>query len=433
MIAPLRQRNFALLWSGGLISQIGDWLLSIGLSIYVYVLTGSALATSLALIVAFVPGVLLGSLAGVFVDRWDRRWTMIISNLLLACGLLPLLAVHNRDSLWIVYIVLFLESCIEQFVMPAQKALLPNLVSKEHLVSANSLNSLGANISRLTGGALGGFLVVLWGLRSVILLDAASFLFVCVMIWLIHMPTQEQSSSTIEAPPSIQPSAMPLTSIIAAVKRFGSEWVEGLQLISQQRVLTILFIMLAVQSLGEGVFGVMLIVFVKKVLAGDALILGSLSSLQAAGSLVGASFTGLIGNRFSPGRILGVGIIIFGLIDLAIVNVPLLIPGILPVMILFVLVGIPLTSAMIARDTLLQGSTVDKLRGRIFGTFSTVQALLMMIGMLLAGTLGDRLGPILLLNIQGSVYTLSGLLALFTLGGVIITKQVQQRSGERTA
>ncbi|MDQ2715650.1 MAG: MFS transporter, partial [Chloroflexota bacterium] len=135
MIATLRQRNFALLLFGGLISNTGDWLLLIGLPVYVYVLTGSALATSITLITGFVPMLLLSSLAGVFVDRWDRRWTMIISNLLLALGLLPLLLVHSRESLWIVFVVQFVESCIAQFVQPAESALLPNLVSEEQLVS----------------------------------------------------------------------------------------------------------------------------------------------------------------------------------------------------------------------------------------------------------------------------------------------------------
>src|SRR5262245_15580007 len=103
MIALLRQRNFALLWFGGLISMMGDWMLWIALPIYVYQLSGSALATSVALICRILPRLLLGSMAGVFVDRWDRRRTMVITNLLLAVGLLPLLLVQSVEWLWLVY------------------------------------------------------------------------------------------------------------------------------------------------------------------------------------------------------------------------------------------------------------------------------------------------------------------------------------------
>ena len=78
MLATLRQRNFGLLWFGGLISLAGDWMLNIALPIYVYTLTGSALATGGMLIARLIPNLLLGSVAGVFVDRWDRRHTMII-------------------------------------------------------------------------------------------------------------------------------------------------------------------------------------------------------------------------------------------------------------------------------------------------------------------------------------------------------------------
>src|SRR5260370_14024091 len=133
MLTTLRQRNFALLWLGGLISQTGDWLLQIGLPVYVYLLTGSALATSILFIVAFGPNIVFGSVAGVFVDRWDRRRTMLIGNLLLAVGLLPLLLVHDKSSLWILYPVLFFESTVEQFTVSAQNALIPHLVSTEQL------------------------------------------------------------------------------------------------------------------------------------------------------------------------------------------------------------------------------------------------------------------------------------------------------------
>nr|MBA3944488.1 MFS transporter [Herpetosiphonaceae bacterium] len=94
MIATLRRRDFALVWLAGLISMMGNWVLYIALPIYIYQLTGSALATSAMFVAEMVPALLLGSVAGVFVDRWDRKRTMVVANLLLTLGLLPLLLVH---------------------------------------------------------------------------------------------------------------------------------------------------------------------------------------------------------------------------------------------------------------------------------------------------------------------------------------------------
>ncbi len=411
MIATLRQRNFALLWSGGLISQTGDWLLNIGLTVYVYLLTGSALATSIVLITEFVPSVFLGSIAGVFVDRWDRRQTMIVANLLLALGLLPLLFVHDKSLLWVIYSVQFFEACVSQFVLPAESALIPNLVKEDELVPANALKSISMNTSRLAGAALGGLLVGLAGLTSVILLDIVSFLFVCLMIWCIRMP--ERSIPV----PSIEDTSEGASAIITTTtKHLLHEWLEGMQLIYRQRPLLILFIVIAMQGLGEGVFGVLLIVFVKKVLDSGAVAYGLLNSVQAVGSLLGGVIVGPLGKQVPTVYLLGVSCFVFGIIDLLIVDIPLFLPSLLLVAALFVLVGIPAIAMSVGLNALLQSTVEDKLRGRIFGAFLAVQALTVLIGMGLAGALGDRLGVVPMLNIQGSVYVLSGILVIFVLG-----------------
>ena len=418
MIATLRQRNFALLWLGGLISNTGDWLLIIGLPVYVYLLTGSALATSITLITAFVPNLLIGSIAGVFVDRWDRRWTMIISNLLLALGLLPMLAVHSKDTLWNVYVTAFFESCFDQFVYPAESALIPNLVSEEHLVSANALKSIGLNSSRLIGGALGGILLAVLGLRGVILIDAISFFFVATMILLIRMPAKLQSASQLPATDVSDNDQKPESAgekTENPVKHFAGEWLEGLQLIVRQRALTILLIMFMLQSLGEGVFGVLLVVFVKRVLHGGSVDYGLILSIQAVGSLIGGAFIGTFGKRFAPARMLGVCMFLFGFIDLLIIDVPIFFPSILLVMALFIAVGIPGTAGVVSFQSMLQFLVEDKLRGRVFGVATSIGALMTLLGMVLAGTLGDRLGPVLMLNIQGGMYVLSGVLVIATL------------------
>jgi|SRR5712692_334983 len=116
MLVVIRNRNFALLWIGGLVSTIGDWVLRGVLPFYVYVRTGSALATGLAFIASALPWIVLSSVAGVFVDRWDRKLTMIMADLTRGVLLLLLLLVaYVPDLFWLVYFVSFIEACITQF------------------------------------------------------------------------------------------------------------------------------------------------------------------------------------------------------------------------------------------------------------------------------------------------------------------------------
>ena len=158
MLAVLRQRNFALFWLGQLISVFGDWILLVALPFYIFDLTGSALATGAMFMASNLPRVLLGSVAGVFVDRWDRRRTMIAADLSRAALMLTLLTVHSVHWLWIVYLVAFTQATIAQFFNPAKNAVIPLLVGETDLIAANSLNSLSSELTRLTAPALGGLL-----------------------------------------------------------------------------------------------------------------------------------------------------------------------------------------------------------------------------------------------------------------------------------
>ena len=420
MIATLRQRNFALLWFGGLVSMAGDWMLFIALPIYVYKLTGSALATSGMFMAGMLPRLLLGSLAGVFVDRWDRKRTMVITNLLLALGLLPLLAVRSAEWLWVVYVVAFVQSSIAQFFDPAEGALLPRLVGEEHLVAANSLNALNNNLARLIGPPLGGFAAGLFGLTGVALFDVASFLVAGALIALINVPATPDDEPAAVAP---APAGRPWISV-------WREWLEGLRLVGRKRPLTVVFAIMAIISLGEGVFGVLFVVFVNKVLGGGALELGWLMGAQAVGGLLGGVLIGPIGSALSPARLIGLCGIAFGLLDLAIFNYPAFLPGLAPALILIFMVGVPGVGFMTGVQTLLQTATEDRYRGRVFGALGTTSALLSLLGTALAGGLGDILGPVTMLTFQGAGYVAAGALALVLLRRVAGPRSVEAREHE---
>lgn len=405
MLSILRQRNFTLLWFGSLISLTGDWLLRIGLPVYIYILTGSALQTGIMFIAGNIP-MLFSSFAGVLVDRWDRRRTMIVGNLLQAGGLLPLLIVHNQSGLWIIYAVQFFEACLSIVTLPAESALIPLLVSEEFLIPANSLRSVSQSASRLLGAAAGGLLIGILGLGGIALVDSLSFLFVGLMLVLIRMPALPLHM------PVLPPAEQPTSTITTHWKSLFQEWREGILLIFQQRSLKVIFFVIALQSIGEGVFGVLIVVFVEHVLGYGASVYGFLSSIQAIGSLAGGFLIGNLGTRFTPARLLGICLAIFGLIDLIIIDIPFVIPGLFIIGLLFALVGIPGTGIVVGANSLLQTLVENKIRGRVFGAFLAIEGLAGLAGMGLASLFGDRLGVTLMLNIQGGVYILAGLLVL---------------------
>lgn len=398
MIATLRQRNFGLLWWGGLISMAGNWMLYIALPIYVYQITQSTLATSVMFIVETVPSIVLGSVAGVFVDRWERKRTMVITNGLLALGLLPLLLVRSVEWIWIVYLVGFIESCVDQFFNPAESAMLPQLVGEEHLTAANALNALNRNLARLFGPALGGFVAAVVGLPGVVIIDALTFAICAGLIAAINVTSQPNRAS--DAPADGE-------AILVGVWR---EWRDGVRLIWREHVVRTLFGVIAITAIGEGIFGVLFVVFVNKILHGGAQELGWLMSAQAVGGLLGGLTVGWLAKRFVPVNLMTGTALLFGVGDLLIFNVPVVVPSVPLVAALFVVMGIVAAGFSPSFQTMLQTRVADEYRGRMFGAFGTTFSLLALVGMVGAGVLGDLVGPVAVLNVQGIGYVVCGLL-----------------------
>jgi MFS family permease len=395
MVALLRQRNFGCIWFGGLISLVGDWMLLTALAVYVYQSTGSTLATGAMLAARVIPRFLLGSVAGVFVDRWDRRQALIVANLLLAFSLLPLLLVGSGERLWLVYVVAFVQSALAQFVTPAIGALLPHLVHERELLRANSLNALSNDAARLVGPALGGIVVAATGLAGVALLDSASFAIAASMAALTHVASRPVPASS----PGL--SASRAGAVWAAA---AQQWLEGLRRVPHSRVLTVMFSFIAISAIGEGVMGSLFAPFVSTVLGGGALAYGWIVSSQAIGGIVGGLLVAWRGTILSPSRLLGLGALGLCLFDLMTFNYHVVWPGVWPAMVFMALVGVPIAGMVAGQITLLQSATEDAYRGRILGAFAAVGALSTLIGALLGGLLGEPVGIVTMLNIQGLGY-----------------------------
>ena len=126
MIETLRNRNFALLWLSQLISMTGDWVIFIALPLYMYQQTGSALATGAMFISNTLPRLLVGSVAGVFVDRWDRKRTMIVADFVRAALVILLLGVIAAEQLWLIFPLAFWNRQCLNFSISRKTRSFPN-------------------------------------------------------------------------------------------------------------------------------------------------------------------------------------------------------------------------------------------------------------------------------------------------------------------
>ncbi len=411
MLATLRHRNFALLWLGGLISFVGDWALFIALPVFVYDLTGSTLATGGMFMAQSLPRLLLGSIAGVFVDRWDRRRTMIVANLLSAVTLLLLLLVHTPADLWLLYLAAFLQTTVALFFSPAESALVPHLVGEDQLLHANALTALNWELTRLIAPPLGGLAMVWLGFGSVIVLDAVSFLLSASLIAMIALPRE-----------AAQPLAHePLAAGSSAWLRLYRDLAAGVRLVLRDHLIRSIFLITATAMVAEGLLNVLAFPWLKLVLQGGALERGWLASAQAIGGLIGGLLIGRAARLVRPAQLVGVSGIMLGLLMLAYVNVntlPIDQSLFLPAALLIKLLqGVPIMGLFVSIDTLLQQNVADRYRGRIFGAYGATAGLAILIGQALASMFGDRIGIIPVLDIMGLAYLLAGLLALLLLRG----------------
>ena len=199
------------------------------------------------------------------------------------------------------------------------------------------------------------------------------------------------------------------------------QWLDGLSRVPRSRVLTVMFSFLAISAIGEGVMGSLFAPFVSAVLGGDAPTYGWIVSSQAIGGIVGGVLVGWRGTSLAPPRLLGFGALGLCVFDLMTFNYHRIWPGAWPAMVFMAIVGVPIAGLVAGQTTLLQSATEDAYRGRILGAFGAVGALSTLIGALLAGLLGDRVGIVTMLNIQGLGYGTAAVIVLIALRDVTAT------------
>lgn len=398
MAAPAFRR----LWVAGLISDAGDWLMFIALPLVVLQLTGSAVGTSVAFLLELIPPVLLAPVVARVVDCLPLRRVMLVSMVAQAAALPPLLAVHNPSDLHIVYGVIIAQATFAAFFEPAKNTLLPTLVRPEQLTSANALVGLNNDLGRIIGGPLGGVLLAMGGISAVALVDIATYLLAATLV--LSLP-RERAATTPRRPKRDH-----LVKRTPRPERNGG--ILGALFHPATRAIVVVGV---VASIAQGLFVVLFVFFVTDVISGTATDVGLLRGVQAIGAIIAGAVLGVIGARLNVLRLTLVGVTVFTVLTAITWNLSF-VTHVVPVYaVLFAAMGVPAVVMGAGLTSLIQRAADGPHSGSAFAAVGLGQASGQAIGLLAAGLLQERVGTLLLLEVQAGAYAVAAILAFVML------------------
>lgn len=367
----LANRSFLFVWVAQLVSQSGDFIFEVALLWLVLAVTGSAFAVGIVAAGTILPAVVLGPFLGVYVDRWNRRRTLIVTNVVegVIVAVLSVLVLAGRVDLLGVFAVVVGLGAGATLVRTATTAYVPSVVSVDDLPPANSLLQFSSSLNQIVGLSLGGAFVALFGVALPIEYDALSF-FVAALL-LLGVP---RTTTGAGAPTS------------AAPARFRTELAEGFAFIRSQRfLLELIAIGVIVNFFGNGLVA-LLPPFAKFVLHGGAAVFGFLGAAIAAGSLGGGLAMGRVDTHRSAGKYLFGGGVLLGLGVLAVgfaTSIPLALAAMLFIGIMLAVVNIPI-------GIVLQAKVPGRLLGRVGAALGALVSAVSPVGPLFAGWLAER-------------------------------------------
>ncbi len=299
----LRDARFSAFWLGQAISMFGDRLHQLALGALVLTTTGSPVATGLVFLLAVLPNLFLGPIAGTFVDRWDQKRVMIASDLIRAVLVLLVPFVAEIDILLVYPMVLLLTS-VSLFFRPARAAVVPRIVPPEDLLAANSALWTAESVADVVGYPIAGVFVAMAGSQVALAfwVDAATYVASAVLIMALVVP------------PAARVAAPRFT---GAVRAFVDELASGWAVMRREAVLLQNTLVSAVAQLCIGAMVTLTYVYTTQSF-GDRFLgpVQDWAAIEAAigvGNLVGGVAVGLIGARRGKGRMVVAGIISMGL------------------------------------------------------------------------------------------------------------------------
>ncbi len=366
MLTALRVGDFRLLWAARTVSVFGTWLLVVAVPAHVFRLTGSLMATGVALAAEFLPPVLLGPVAGVLVDRWDRRRVMLAADVLRAAAVALLLLARDPGDLWLVYVALVIESTGTVVFRPAAQAHTPVVVGTGTALSgANALNSLSDGVARLVGAPLGGALMILVGFHALVLADVVSYLVSAGLIALMSKRPRGNKTGGV-----------------------GRELAEGLAFLRSERTASSLLVVSTVFLTANASLSALLVPFGITTLGGSAAV-GLVLSGLGVGFLLGAPLSRSLVDRLPTGPLLA-----GALVATSAGSVLLFSSGELTYALpTAVLIGLSGSAVLTVTQTAVQRVTPTEVLGRVSAVLFTGEAVATFVGALTGPALAEITSP----------------------------------------
>lgn len=380
-------RNFKLLWFSRTISVLGDWMLDVTLPVWIYNLTGSVALLSVVLAVSTLPSVLLSPFIGALVDRWSRTTILTVTNILLAFSTLALLTVQNEDHTWIIITVAVINGVVSAFLLPAQDALLPEIVHEEHRQKANSMMVMSLQSMRFAGPALAGLIIATFGVRGAIVADVITFGIALMCCLALKVEPREQG--------------------VKKTNLLSEAW-DGLKIVLNHPSLNTLTSVWTIMMLAGGMISTTLVVFLQDTLSVSEEYYGYTLAVQGAGMFVGGILMMTILQKVSPIKTFTGGLVLFSILLVIMANST----NIIVTMVAVAIMGTQMAFVAISNMTLIQYAARSEYRGRVMALNNTLMSIGTLVGITLAGVLITTLDARIVFNIAAGMACLSTAIAV---------------------
>ncbi|PIU44506.1 MAG: MFS transporter [Ignavibacteriales bacterium CG07_land_8_20_14_0_80_59_12] len=377
----LSHRNYRLFFGGQGVSLVGTWMQQIAMSWLVYRLTGSALLLGVVGFASQIPTFLLTTIAGVLVDRWEKRRILVVTQTfaMLQAFALAVLTLTESVVVWQIVALSAFLGCVNAFDAPARQSFVVEIVQKrENLGNAIALNSFLFNGARLVGPSIAGIVIAFVGEGICFLLNGISFAAVIVALLAMRLPLSDRKEVH--------------SDLVQGLK-------EGFRYSFGSVPIRMLLASLAVVSLFGMPYAVLMPVFAKSILHGDSHTLGFLMGATGVGALVGAMYLASRKSVLGLGKLIPTATTVFGIGLMAFSQstyVPLS-------LLLMLIVGLGMMVQMASTNTLLQTIVDDDKRGRVMSLYTMAFIGTAPFGSLISGSLAERIGAPSTLLIGGVI------------------------------